>query len=168
MLRTGSIHDSLETSVTWDKCNSCLVNMRKCFQSELAARKIRGVFSHRSVVLRINVGLNNIHVSFIRISQVYHEGCCIYFYFGLNECENQRESFLEIYALLKDTLVRSGASLSHHHGIGKRGQEKFSQYLPSTSRSILRAVKKDVDPKNVFGAGNLIFNESSESTIAKL
>jgi alkyldihydroxyacetonephosphate synthase len=75
---------------------------------------------------------------------------------------------METYAALKDTLVKSGASLSHHHGIGKRGQQKFSQYLPNTSRSILKAIKKDVDPKNVFGVGNLIFNESCSKLESKL
>ena len=149
LLRTGAIQDSLETSVTWDKCEVCLENMKKCFQNEITNRGIDGIFSYR-------------------ISQAYHEGCCIYFYFGLNECENQRDIYLEIYASLKDTLVNSGASLSHHHGIGKRGQHKFSQYLPSTSRSILRAIKNDVDPKNVFGVGNLIFNESLEKLESKL
>jgi alkyldihydroxyacetonephosphate synthase len=110
----------------------------------------------------------NFNFSSNRISQVYHEGVCVYFYFGINECENQRDTFLSIYASLKDSLVASGAALSHHHGIGKRGQDKFSQYLPSTSRSILRSIKRDVDPKNVFGVGNLIFHESLDDVKAKL
>jgi hypothetical protein len=49
MLRVGTIQDSLETSVTWDKLESCLANITKCFQGELASRGLVGVFSHRFV-----------------------------------------------------------------------------------------------------------------------
>jgi alkyldihydroxyacetonephosphate synthase len=49
MLRTGAIHDSLETSVTWDKCENCIENMKRCFKDEISTRGIDGIFSHRSV-----------------------------------------------------------------------------------------------------------------------
>jgi alkyldihydroxyacetonephosphate synthase len=70
--------------------------------------------------------------------------------------------------MLKDTLVRSGASLSHHHGIGKRGQVKYAQYLSPTTKNILEAVKKEIDPKNVFGVGNLVFHDKVEKLPSKL
>lgn len=103
-----------------------------------------------------------------RISQVYHEGVCIYFYLGIGPCDNQRDSFLKICGAIKDTLMKSGASLSHHHGVGKRGQDKFIKYLPATTKKVLRAIKKDIDPNNIFAVGNLIFNDGADELKAKL
>lgn len=149
MLRLGAIHDSLETSVTWDKIDKVIKNTTDAFNEQMKSIESFGSLSYR-------------------ISQVYHEGVCIYFYVGINHCENTLEKFLGLTAAIKDTLVRSGAALSHHHGVGKRSQAKFIKYLPGSTKSVLTAVKHGIDPKNVFGVGNLIFDKNFYESKAKL
>lgn len=52
-------------------------------------------------------------------------------------------------------ILKNGGSISHHHGVGKIRQEflKFHE----NEEKILRLVKKQLDPKNIFCTGNLIF-----------
>lgn len=104
-----------------------------------------------------------------RISQVYHDGVCIYLYYGIGPCENQLKVFEDIASLVKDAVKKTGGSLSHHHGIGKKNAYKFSKGLSEVSKEMLRTLKQRVDPKNVFAAGNLIYNlAEEEKLVAKL
>ena len=42
MFRVGVLADSMETSVSWDKCKSCIDQIGKLFYSELDRLKIKG------------------------------------------------------------------------------------------------------------------------------
>lgn len=104
----------------------------------------------------------------LRISQVYHEGVCIYLYYGVNRCENQLEQFEKLASLVKDAVKKSGGSLSHHHGIGKKNAYKFSKELSTVGKEMLLSLKEKIDPKNIFAAGNLIYNTNNHSLSSKL
>lgn len=66
---------------------------------------------------------------------------------------------------MKDAVKKSGGSLSHHHGIGKKNALKFSKGLSSVGKEMLRSLKEKIDPKNIFAVGNLIYNESEQQKI---
>ena len=104
-----------------------------------------------------------------RISQLYHNGACCYFYFGFKPEQISDESF-EIFdkARLKifEAAHSTGGALSHHHGIGKKMKEHFVKAASDVELKILRAIKRDVDPKNIFAAGNLL--DVEEISKAKL
>lgn len=168
LIRLDSLHDSLETSVTWDKLEACLENTRRAFNEQMKSIESAGNLSYRWETKNILYFCRVSIIIIFRISQIYHEGVCIYFYLGFGPCKNQRANFLRICAAIKDTLILSGASLSHHHGIGKRGQDKFIKNMSNSSKTVLKAIKRDIDPKNVFAAGNLIFNEGCDDLVSKL
>jgi alkyldihydroxyacetonephosphate synthase len=105
-----------------------------------------------------------IHV-ILRISQVYHEGVCIYLYFGINRCNDQLKTFEHLASILKDTVNKSGGSLSHHHGIGKKNALKYGKFVSNVSKKMLMSLKKRVDPKNIFAAGNLGLNFDEDHEI---
>lgn len=52
--------------------------------------------------------------------------------------------------------MKSGGSISHHHGVGKLRKKFMHNSIGETGLSILRGVKQTVDPKNTFATGNLI------------
>lgn len=93
----------------------------------------------------------------IRISQIYHSGACIYLYFGIGPTgvPNQFEVFDELNKILKSLMIKAGGTLSHHHGIGKKNMEFYPQVVSQVGVEIFKAIKKQVDPNNVFGAGNI-------------
>ena len=93
----------------------------------------------------------------LRISQVYHSGVCIYLYYGVNIGDNQLKTFEDIAMLVKETVSSCGGSLSHHHGIGKKNSVMYDKVSSNVGKEMMRSLKERVDPKNVFAAGNLIY-----------
>lgn len=105
---------------------------------------------------------------FHRISQVYQDGVCIYLYYGIASCDDQLKLFEDLASIVKDSVRSSGGSLSHHHGIGKKNCLKFSKGLSSVGKEMLTCLKKKIDPKNIFAAGNLIYNVNDDKMFSKL
>jgi hypothetical protein len=54
------------------------------------------------------------------------------------------------------TYQKSGGSISHHHGVGKLRAQFLPQCLTPATMGVLRAIKAELDPKNVFAARSII------------
>ena len=131
--------ESFETSVPWSQVLSLCENVKRRVREEHAARGLPGT-------------------PFIscRVTQLYHTGACIYFYFAtyMKGVENPSHVYAEIERAARDEVLRSGGSLSHHHGIGKLRREFLPRVLSPGMLEWSRRIKAAVDPTNVFGAGN--------------
>jgi alkyldihydroxyacetonephosphate synthase len=90
---------------------------------------------------------------------VYHSGVCIYLYFGVARCDDQLKVFDDIVMVVKETVRSCGGSLSHHHGIGKKNSIMYDKVTSSVGKEMMRSLKEKIDPKNVFAAGNLIYQQ---------
>lgn len=111
---------------------------------------------------RRNIKLNQIGY---RISQIYHDGVCCYFYFGYRPEEITKESFKdfnEVRTKFLDTIHASGGSLSHHHGIGKKLRDRYEKTITPVEMKMLKAIKREVDPDNVFAVSNLLSDFKNE------
>src|SRR5437763_1882889 len=91
-----------------------------------------------------------------RITQVYPTGVCIYFYFGFyyKGIPNPQDVYLELENIGRDEILKSGGSLSHHHGVGKLRRAFLPRIMSETTMQWKRDLKKSLDPMNTFGAGN--------------
>lgn len=131
--------ESFETSVPWSQALSLCDNVKRRIEQEYASRGLPGK-------------------PFIsaRMTQVYQTGVCIYFYFAFYHkgLENPRQVFAELEHIARDEILRSGGSLSHHHGIGKHRRNFLPQIMSATALEWSAEVKRAIDPSNVFGAGN--------------
>jgi alkyldihydroxyacetonephosphate synthase len=58
---------------------------------------------------------------------------------------------------LRQTIVRNGGAVSNHHGVGKFRSQLLASVLPPMNAGMIRALKGNIDPKNVFGAQNGVF-----------
>jgi alkyldihydroxyacetonephosphate synthase len=98
----------------------------------------------------------------IRISQVYNDGVCVYLYYGIGPTteKDQLETFEELTDLLREAIKIAGGSLSHHHGIGKKSSRGYVEAVSRTGVNVFKAIKAQLDPNNVFDAGNLIEDKS--------
>lgn len=94
-----------------------------------------------------------------RLTQLYHSGVCIYFTHGYSNrgLDDALPVFIDIENGIREAILAAGGSISHHHGIGKLRQEYLDQVMTPTSKTMLREMKKSVDPDNVFGIGNGVF-----------
>jgi alkyldihydroxyacetonephosphate synthase len=134
--------ESFETSAPWSAVLPLCENVKRRVREEHAARGLPGK-------------------PFIscRVTQVYHTGACIYFYFAtyMKGVDDPAHVYAEIERAARDEVLRSGGSLSHHHGIGKLRRRFLPRVLSAGALEWSRQLKASVDPSNVFGAGNQAF-----------
>jgi alkyldihydroxyacetonephosphate synthase len=96
-----------------------------------------------------------------RITQLYDEGACIYFYLCLyvDGVENPHVVFAEIEHAAREEILLCGATLSHHHGIGKLRSNFMDRINSVVFDDVLKEVKKSFDPDNVLiGNGSYYTN----------
>src|SRR2546426_2430952 len=133
------IAESFETSVPWSHALALCENVKRRLVDEYPRRGLPG----------------KPFVS-ARVTQIYPTGVCIYFYFGFyyKGIPNPQEVYLELENMARDEILKSGGSLSHHHGVGKLRRAFLPRIMSETAIRWKRELKKSLDPMNVFGAGN--------------
>jgi alkyldihydroxyacetonephosphate synthase len=133
------IAESFETSVPWTNALALCENVKRRLAEEYARR-----------------GLPGKPFLSARITQVYRTGVCIYFYFGFyyKGIPNPQDVYLELENAARDEILKSGGSLSHHHGVGKLRRAFLPRIMSETAMEWKRELKKSLDPANVFGSGN--------------
>jgi alkyldihydroxyacetonephosphate synthase len=133
------IAESFETSVPWSNALALCDNVKRRLTEEYKKRELPG----------------NPFLS-ARITQIYPTGVCIYFYFGFyyKGISNPQQVYLELENAARDEILKSGGSLSHHHGVGKLRRQYLPRIMSETALQWKRELKKTLDPMNVFGAGN--------------
>ncbi|UCF38994.1 MAG: FAD-binding oxidoreductase [Acidobacteriota bacterium] len=133
------IGETFETSVPWDKIEQVCAAVKKTAAEGHKKHGLPGKF----------------YVSY-RITQIYHTGVCIYFMYGIytKGLEQPAEVFGKIEHSLRETILANGGSISHHHGVGKLRKDFMNDTLSSDSIRLLRNIKEDLDPHNVFGVRN--------------
>jgi alkyldihydroxyacetonephosphate synthase len=131
--------ESFETSVPWSQVQSLCENVKQRVYDEHAQRKLPG----KPFVT-------------CRVTQIYETGACVYFYFGMYHegVERPSEVYAEIERAARDEILRSGGSLSHHHGIGKLRQRYLPAILSEAALTWNREAKRAFDPQNIFGCDN--------------
>merc|ERR1712008_186776 len=89
-----------------------------------------------------------------RVTQLYHEGVCVYFYlcFNFEGISNASEVFSELEKAAREEIISNGGSLSHHHGIGKLRAEHLKDVTTPTLSATIGAIKDAIDSRNIFGA----------------
>jgi alkyldihydroxyacetonephosphate synthase len=133
------IAESFETSVPWTNALALCDNVKRRLTEEYARRGLPG----KPFVTA-------------RVTQIYRTGVCIYFYFGFyyKGLPNPQDVYLELENIARDEILKSGGSLSHHHGVGKLRRAFLPRIMSETALQWKRELKKSLDPMNTFGAGN--------------
>jgi alkyldihydroxyacetonephosphate synthase len=131
--------ESFETSVPWSEALALCANVKRRLAQEYTARKLPGT-------------------PFVtcRVTQVYQTGVCVYFYFGFHHkgVSDPCRVYAELERAARDEILRSGGSLSHHHGIGKLRTEFLPRVFSKAALDWSAEVKRAVDPTNIFGIAN--------------
>jgi alkyldihydroxyacetonephosphate synthase len=133
------IAESFETSVAWTDALKLCENVKRRLHDEYARRGLPGKPFVTS-----------------RITQLYRTGVAVYFYFGFyyKGIPNPQNVYLELENIARDEILNSGGSLSHHHGVGKLRREFLPRIMSPAAMEWRRELKKSLDPRDIFGAGN--------------
>jgi alkyldihydroxyacetonephosphate synthase len=144
----GFLIDSLEPSVSWERCVPLINAIKESWKKEMEKRKL----------------VNGLA---FRISQIYGSGACLYFYYGIGPTgdKDQYEVYEELTNILRQTIQEAGGSISHHHGVGKKNMRWYQQAVSKVGVDVYKSIKSKIDPNNVFDAGNMIVIESVSSKL---
>jgi alkyldihydroxyacetonephosphate synthase len=134
--------ESFETFAPWSKVEAIVHATKECIIKEHTTRCLPGVPF---------VGC--------RVTQLYHEGVCLYFYLCMNfeKVGSASHLFSEIERAARSEILLHGGSLSHHHGIGKVRSSFLDEINSPALQSAMKSVKQGMDPDNIFAARNGAF-----------
>jgi alkyldihydroxyacetonephosphate synthase len=134
--------ESFETFVPWSKIEGVVNATKSRITSEHSSRFLPGLPF---------VGC--------RVTQLYHEGVCLYFYLCISfeGVKSASHVFSQLEQAAREEILSHGGSLSHHHGLGKLRSSFVKDRTSPGFQNATTAIKKALDEDNIFGARNGLF-----------
>ena len=126
----GIMTDTLECSVTWETMGQV----------------------HESVRAYCKSRPNTICMT--HMSHVYPQGANLYFIFIAKMSDI--DEYLAYHAGILTAIQKSGASMSHHHGIGKMIAPWLEGQIGKNQMEVYRALKRHFDPNNIMNPGGTL------------
>lgn len=126
----GIITDTLECTVNWSNMEQVHADVRKVCHA-----------------------LPNTVVT-THMSHCYPQGANLYFIF-LTKMQDEEE-FRKYHTTILDAIQRSGAAISHHHGIGKFFAPWLEGFLGDNEYEIIKVLKNHFDPDFVMNPGGTL------------
>jgi alkyldihydroxyacetonephosphate synthase len=135
----GVMRDTVETCITWER------------YLELRAR----VKAATLAAIREVTGRNGTMT--VRFTHIYPDGPAPYFtWHALGDKAKLIEQLWAIKAAASDAMVAAGGTITHHHALGRDHRAWYSQERPELFATVLRAAKRELDPRGVLNPGVLI------------
>ena len=134
--------DTLETATTWSNVDRLHTAVRTALDEAMKTHSpIKGA---RGIVLA-------------HISHSYHDGASLYFTFIFpRDVDNEISQWRAIKAAASDAIANNGGTISHHHGVGEDHRPWLEAEKGVAGISVLRAIKRELDPAGVLNPGKLI------------
>jgi alkyldihydroxyacetonephosphate synthase len=126
----GIMTDTLECSVTWETMEAVHEGVRAYCKS------------------RPNT------ICMTHMSHVYPQGANLYFIFIAKM--DDIDAYLAYQAGILDNILKYGASMSHHHGIGKAFAPWLEKQIGTNQLDVFRALKKHFDPHEIMNPGGTL------------
>ena len=90
------------------------------------------------------------------ISHVYPTGASLYFTVVAGQRGNAIEQWRKAKAAASDAMMRTGATITHHHAVGADHRPWMRDEVGDLGVAVLRAVKATLDPAGILNPGKLI------------
>ena len=138
MMERGGMVDVTETSALWSEVLPLYESMKRTLHDQLREGDFPGY-----------VGCH--------LSHSYASGACLYFTFAARrEPGNELNQYLAVKRAAVETLLASGAALSHHHAIGYEHLPWIESAIGETGVRALKGLKEALDPDDLCNPGKLI------------
>jgi alkyldihydroxyacetonephosphate synthase len=137
LLAVGALCETLETATTWSNIGLLKAAVTDALTSSLADS------GTPALVL-------------CHISHVYPTGASLYFTVVAGQRGNPIDQWRAAKAVATDTMVRSGATITHHHAVGADHRPWMRDEIGDLGVEVLRAVKATLDPAGILNPGKLI------------
>ncbi|MEY8297385.1 MAG: FAD-binding oxidoreductase [Emergencia timonensis] len=138
----GLVMDTMECSVNWSNMSKVHAEVRKFVKSR----------PHT--------------ICMTHMSHVYPQGANLYWIF-ITRMHDPAE-FKAYHAGILDAIQKSGASMSHHHGIGKMFAPWLEGSIGHNEYEVFRTLKEHFDPDGIMNPGGTLgFDLTEEEKISK-
>ncbi len=125
----GLLVETFETSVTWDKLLNLYQTVRKTLKPECPI-----IMTH--------------------CSHFYQSGANLYFtLIAPQDQDKEIEQYSRIKRKILDTFLKSGGTISHHHGIGRSFSSWLPQEIGKEGMNLLKSIKRTLDPNGIMNPG---------------
>jgi alkyldihydroxyacetonephosphate synthase len=108
----------------------------------------------RLAVIDALQAMPGITVASVHQSHAYLDGACLYFTFAGRPEGDVTGFYRRAWECVSEEVVRRGAALSHHHGVG-RNRARFVPDALGSSFGVLQDLKRLLDPENILNPGVL-------------
>src|SRR5690606_41857569 len=89
-------------------------------------------------------------------SHSYPAGASLYFTsISPRQLDREVEQWLAIKRAASDAILMNGGTISHHHGVGTDHAPWLPEEKGEIGMSLLKATKRELDPKGVMNPGKL-------------
>jgi alkyldihydroxyacetonephosphate synthase len=138
LMGMGAIVETLETSHSWSRLGDL----------------------HRAVSAAIHgalEGQGTPGLVFCHLSHAYADGASLYFTFiARSRRGDELEQWRRVKAAASEAIVACGATITHHHAIGRDHAPYMEAEVGRTGIDVLRAVKDQLDPAGIMNPGKLL------------
>jgi alkyldihydroxyacetonephosphate synthase len=138
LMGMGAIVETLETSHTWSRLGALHAAVGTAIREALAAQGTPGlVFCH--------------------LSHAYADGASLYFTYIARAREGEEvEQWRRVKQAASEAIVAAGATITHHHAVGRDHAPYMEAEVGGTGLDVLRAVKDQLDPTGIMNPGKLL------------
>ncbi|HET8617259.1 MAG TPA: FAD-binding oxidoreductase [Actinomycetales bacterium] len=133
LLDAGALVETLETATYWSRLPEVYDAVRSSLVASLG----------QAIVL-------------CHVSHVYATGASLYFTVATRQTDDPVGQWAEAKAAASGAVVRCGATITHHHGVGRDHRPYLAAEIGDLGVQLLRAVKERLDPAGVMNPGVLI------------
>jgi alkyldihydroxyacetonephosphate synthase len=137
LLGAGALVETLETACFWSALPELYTRVSKAVREELT-------------------GQGTPPVVLCHISHVYAAGASLYFTIGCAQGADPVAQWRAAKSAASEAIVAAGASISHHHGIGRDHRDWYVREIGEIGVSALTAVKRALDPAGILNPGVLL------------
>lgn len=138
LISLGVLADTFETCCTWSAFPRLHAALQEAAQATFARIGARGVLS-------------------CRFTHVYPDGPAPYYTFvAAGFSVDLLDAWREVKQAMSDVLRAHGATITHHHSIGKLHRYWYDQERPELFAATLRGAKAIMDPAGIMNPGVLI------------
>jgi alkyldihydroxyacetonephosphate synthase len=133
LLDAGALVETLETATFWSRLPEVYETVRSVLVAALG----------QAIVL-------------CHVSHVYPTGASLYFTVAARQADDPVRQWTEAKAAASEAIIRCGATITHHHGVGRDHRPYLAAEVGDLGVTMLRAVKDQLDPAGIMNPGVLI------------
>jgi len=138
LMGMGAMVETLETSHTWARLGELHAAVGGAIRCSLDEQGTPGIV-------------------WCHLSHAYPDGASLYFTFiSRRRSGAEIEQWRQVKRAASEAIVANGATITHHHAVGRDHAPYMRAEVGETGLDVLRAVKEQLDPAGIMNPGKLL------------